>query len=156
MNKHELREKIISSRKELDSALARINERQMQLIILHGEWSVKDLLGHIGFWENRAANLYGILKAGEIPEPVQELDTINAEAISEMQKYSLEEAHSYEMSAYQKIMAVLDNATGDELFNPDHFAWTGGQPFEEIISNNTWGHYDEHMPEITAWLKRMA
>jgi hypothetical protein len=126
------------------------------LTILHGEWSVKDLLGHLGFWENRAADLFALLKEGQEPEPFKDIDSLNTQAVSDMRKLSLVDVRVFEKTAYKKILAVLFDATDSELFDTDHFAWTGGRPFEEIISNNTCDHFDEHTPELIAWLKRVA
>ena len=56
MNKRDLTEKILASRQDLDIALNKLNDQQKLLVILHGEWSAKDLLGHFGFWENWAVD----------------------------------------------------------------------------------------------------
>jgi len=156
MNRKELMDKILSSREQLDEALGQISNERMALIILHGEWSVKDLIGHLGFWESRIASLFPLLKAGKTPEPFKDIDLLNSQAIDEMRTLSLADVRRLEKSAYQKILALIKEASDPELFNSDHFAWTEGRCFEEIISDNTWGHYEEHLPELQAWLKRVA
>jgi hypothetical protein len=156
MNKQDLTTKIVSGRAQLDAALARVDEERMPLIILHGEWSVKDMIGHLGFWENTAVSLFNTLRAGKTPEPFPELNMINARVLIESRKQSLSEVRRQEKTAYQKILALLKEATDQELFDPAHFSWTEGRPFEGFISDNTYGHYEEHLPELTAWLKRMA
>jgi hypothetical protein len=156
MNKQELMTKIQTSREQLEEALSQISNERMLMVILHGEWSVKDLIGHLGFWESRVASLFPILRAGTNPEPFRDIDVLNAQAIDEMRTLSLAEVRRLEKSAYQKILAMIKEANDPELFDPDHFAWTEGRRFEEIISDNTWGHYEEHLPELRAWLKRIA
>lgn len=156
MNKQDLTAKIVSGRAQLDAALVRVDEERMPLIILHGEWSVKDLIGHLGFWENTAVSLFNTLRAGKTPEPFPELNAINARVLIESRKQSLSEVRRQEKAAYQKILGLLKEATDQELFDPAHFPWTEGRPFEGFISDNTYGHYEEHLPELTAWLKRMA
>jgi hypothetical protein len=156
MNKAELNEKIQSSRSRLEEALTKISDNRMSLVILHGEWSTKDLIGHLGFWEQRVLNLFDVLKAGEIPEPYEDMDELNDRAVSEMRLRSLADIRDFEREVYENLLRLIRNASDAELFEPDHFPWTGGHAFEEIISDNTWGHYDEHLPELTAWLKRIA
>jgi hypothetical protein len=156
MNKQELTAKIISTRATLEVALARVDEERMPLIVLHGEWSVKDLIGHFGFWENTVISLYNTLRVGRTPEPFPELDAVNAKALSDSRKQSLAEVCKQEKNAYQKILALIKDASDKELFDPSHFPWTSGKPFEEIISDNTYGHYEEHLPELTAWLRRIT
>ena len=156
MNKQELLEKIQSGRDELERVLFKVSEQQKLLIILHGEWSVKDLLGHLGFWENRIAELLEALKAGNLPEPALDLDRINAKSILEMRGKSLVEVEGFEKGAFQKVLEIVRKASDDELFDPGFFTWTNGTSFQELISDNTWGHYVEHLPDRTAWLRRIA
>ncbi|MCX6069200.1 MAG: ClbS/DfsB family four-helix bundle protein [Chloroflexi bacterium] len=156
MNKHELTAKLLSERARLDAALSRIDEERMPLIILYGEWSVKDLIGHLGYWENILIALFSTLRAGKTPEPFPELDAINARVLADSRKQSLSEVRRQEKTAYQKILALLEDATDHELFDAAHFAWTKGKPFENFIADNTFGHYEEHLPELLAWLKRKS
>lgn len=156
MNKQDLTAKIVAGRAQLEAALSHVDEERMPLIILHGEWSVKDLIGHLGFWENRIVSLFNTLRAGKTPEPSLELDVINARVLSESRKQSLSEVRRQEKAAYQKILALVKDASERELFDPAHFPWTEGRPFESFISDNTYGHYEEHLPELAAWLKRIA
>jgi hypothetical protein len=156
MNKQDLTAKIVAGRTQLEAALSHVDEERMPLIILHGEWSVKDLIGHLGFWENKVVSLFNTLRAGRTPDPMPELDVINARVLSESRKQSLSEVRRQEKAAYQKILALLKDANERELFDPAHFPWMDGRPFENFISDNTYGHYEEHLPELAAWLKRIA
>jgi hypothetical protein len=156
MNKQELTAKILAGRQELENALAHVDDERMPLIILHGEWSVKDLIGHLGFWEESVVLLFNTLRARKTPEPYPEVDVLNEQVLTASRKQSLAEVRRQEKSAYQKVLSLVKEATDKELFDPRHFAWTEGRPFEEIISDNTYGHYEEHLPELTAWLKRIA
>ena len=156
MSKNELKDKILASREKLDSALGLIDDQKKSLVILHGEWSVKDLLGHLAYWENHVATLYEALKDGKSPEPVKDLDSLNSAALVDMQDKSLYQVKVIEQAAYQRVLEILEKASDPELFDPDHFPWTKGSSFQEQISDNTWDHYDEHLPELEAWLKRIA
>jgi hypothetical protein len=54
----------------------------MPLIVLHGEWSIKDLIGHLGFWEERVVSLFTTLRMGRKPLPSPELDALNAQVLT--------------------------------------------------------------------------
>ena len=62
--KEELLAQIFTAREELEATLARVPERQMGAPILHDGWSVKDTLGHLGFWEELAIARFNLLRAG--------------------------------------------------------------------------------------------
>ena len=156
MNKQELLSKIQAGRQQIDAAVTRVDDERMPLIVLHSEWSVKDLIGHFGFWEGAIVSLFNTLRAGKTPDPFPELDAVNAKALSDSRKMSLSDVRRQEKSAYQKVLSLVQDATEDELFDPHHFPWTEGRPFAEIVSDNTFGHYEEHLPELNAWLKRIS
>ena len=156
MNRQDLIAKVTSSREDLDAILARFSDERMEMVILHGEWSVKDLIGHLGYWENRVVFLFTSLKKGESPEPIENADDLNKQALTEFHGRSLGEIRQFEKIAYDNIFTIVLDASDQELFDPDCFAWTGGRMFGEIISDNTLEHYEEHVPEMIQWLKRIA
>lgn len=156
MNKSELLTNINNGRASLEFCLSRIPDEKMDLIILHGEWSVKDMIGHLGFWEDRICKLFGLLKKGNSPDPNEDLDLINQQSIKDLRKIALSEIIEFEKSAFHNLRAIAENANDEELFSANYFSWTEGRPFAEIILDDTTGHYEEHIPEITAWEKRIA
>ena len=152
-SKENLLARILGARVAFESVLARIPEEKMQETILHDEWSVKDLLGHIAFWEEIATSHFEALRAGQTPNPITDMDALNARILNDFRHLSLEEVWDREMVAYQNVLDMIENASEDELFKPDHFPWTNGNPFETWIASNTWEHYAEHLPELQTWLE---
>jgi hypothetical protein len=149
MNKAELLANIRTGRQQLEFALARWSEEQMLVPVLHGGWTIKDLIAHFGFWEGRVVTLYGQLSRGEEPaadEPP--LDELNAQAYRQNRAGTLDEVQREERAAYTQLMALTANASDDDLFNPQRFAWIQGKPFVEWIENNTYGHYAEHATDL--------
>jgi hypothetical protein len=159
LNKKELTEKIIAERKQLDSALAHVDNERMPLIVFHRAWSVKDLIAHLGYWEEHLVSLFAALQAGKKPPPyplpASELDLLNARVLNESRRLSLTEVQRQEKKAYQDVLALIQKATHEELFDGSYFAWTEGRPFYTFVADNTYGHYEEHLPELLAWLKRI-
>jgi len=156
MNKYELKEKIHFNRTRLDDAISKISEDRRIMPILHGEWSVKDLIGHLGFWEERAVSLFSILKSGKEVEPDENTDEVNKEAIKNLSKKTYIELQKFEETAFNQVISLIENASEQELFDAGYFPVTGGSSFAEILSGDTWEHFDEHYSELLAWLKRVA
>jgi hypothetical protein len=145
MNKAELLASIRSGRQQLEAALARFSDEQLLAPTLHGGWSIKDLIAHFGFWEGRIVTLYGQLVHGEEPAAAEPpLDELNAQAYARHRTQTLDEVRREEQAAYTQLLAIVVNASDDDLFNPQRFAVTEGRPFVEWIENNTYGHYEEH------------
>jgi hypothetical protein len=150
--KESLLARIRAGHEELEAALARIPEEQMQTPILHDGWSVQDTLGHLAFWQDLLGARFAALRAGQTPDPVTDMDALNARILTDFRHLSLEEVREREQAAYQQIIDMIENATDKELFAPDYFSWTNGNPFQVWIPGDTWEHYAEHLPELQAWL----
>ncbi len=156
MNKQELKSAILVGRDRLEAVLNLVGDSQKQLIILHGEWSVKDLLGHLYFWQDHVYSEFSLLKSGKSPEKITDYDAINQAEIRKMAPIPLEDVKKMEEESFQRLLSLVDTADDLELFDPNHFAWTNGQSFGDYLYDYTIGHYDEHIPEVIAWLKRVA
>jgi hypothetical protein len=154
--KAELLEKMTAGRARLEKALAGVPAEKMEQVVLYDVWSVKDYLAHLGFWEKAIVSLFGTLCAGKTPEPFPSLDEVNARAFEESRALSLEDVLEQERSAYQSILLLVQNAQDGELFHPDYFAWTQGRAFAQFIADNTFGHYDDHMPDLLEAAGRLA
>ena len=151
MNKPELLTNIRSGRAQLEASLAPLSDEQLMAPALHGNWSVKDLIAHFGFWEQRIVTLYGKLSHGEAPaadEP--QLDELNAQAYAANRDKTLSEVRRIEREAYEQLLALTESASEDDLFDPQRFAWTEGRPFAEEIEGNTYGHYEQHSADLEA------
>lgn len=154
--KVDLLAEITSGRASLEKVLTGIPAEKMEQVVLYDVWSIKDYLAHLGFWEKEVVSMFEILRAGKTPEIFLTLDEINARAFEESRALSLDDVLKQEKSAYQGIFLLVQDAQNDELFAPDYFAWTQGRAFAELIADNTFGHYEEHMPDLRDALKRLA
>ena len=151
MNQAELLARIRSGRAQFESALAQFSDDQVLAPNLHGGWSLKDLIAHIGFWEQQAALTFSALLRGvEPPAESLTLDELNAQVCAQNRYTPLAEVRLEERAAYEQLLLLVENAVDDDLFNPQRFVWTTGKPFAEWIENNTYGHYEEHQADFKA------
>ena len=156
MNKADLLTQIRASRQQLEATLAQISDEQMVAADMPGGWSAKDALAHIAWWEKYAVNTYHTLRRGDTPASVieeQTVDELNARVFAENRARNLADVRREESEVYQDLLALVENAPEEDLFNPQQFAWTEGQPFVDWIKNNTYGHYEEHLDDLRALKK---
>jgi hypothetical protein len=148
MSKTELLASIRAGRAQFDSALAHFSDEQLLAPNLHDGWSVKDLVAHIGFWEQHTAMKFSALLRGmDPPDEALSLDELNAQVYAQNQHKPLAEVRLEEQAAYAQLFLLVENALDADLFDPQRFAWTEGKPFAEWIENNTYGHYEEHQAD---------
>lgn len=148
MNKTALLANIRSGRARFESTLAPLSDDQLQAPELHGGWSIKDLIAHLGFWEQDTALRFGaLLRGAEPPDEGLTLDELNARVYAQNRHKPLAEVRLEEQAAYEQLLLLVENALDDDLFNPQRFAWTEGRPFADEVVNNTYGHYEQHQAD---------
>jgi hypothetical protein len=149
VNQAGLLARIRLGRAQFESALAQFSDDQLLDPNLPGGWSVKDLIAHIGFWEQHTALRFSALLRGvEPPDEALSQDELNARVYAQNQHKPLAEVRLQEHAAYAQLLLLVENALDDELFDPRRFVWTEGKPFAEWIENNTYGHYEEHQADF--------
>lgn len=151
MDRVELLNEIYAGRTRLEAALQKLTPPQMTSPDLPGGWSVKDLMAHLGWWENHVQELYRALVAdGEPVEPINEgtVDAVNARVIETFRSRDLEDVRAYEQDAYTHLLELIETAPEADLFDPQRFSWTANQPFAGWLVGNSSGHYEEHLQNL--------
>jgi len=157
MDKAQGLQEIRAGRQGLEELLARLKPEQVEVEnVLYDNWSVKDLLAHLGFWERRAATILKALQAGQPVPPLggPSLDEVNAGTFAANHGRPLAEVQAEEGAAYRELLALTESAPEADLFDPQRFSWTQGQPFFDWIEGNAYGHYQEHLPALEEWAKK--
>jgi hypothetical protein len=140
-----------SGHARLEKLIENLSKEQMVASRLHGGWSGKDLLAHLGFWEQRMATYCQMLLNGETPrETVGQfaVDEINAAAFAEHHDHSLEEVCTFERQSFQLLLAQAEKAPEADLVDPQRFAWLKGATLGAWIEGNAYGHYEEHQADL--------
>ena len=152
MNKAELLESIRSRRREWDEALARVAEERMITAGASGEWSVKDIIAHVTWWESQTADMLQtkILSDAKIWQMPQDLR--NDAVYKESRDRPLDEVREESGAAFLWLIASIESLGEDDLTDPSRYRnmpaeWT---PWRVIVAN-TYAHYYQHLPDIRTW-----
>jgi hypothetical protein len=154
MNKADLLSAMRAGHARLDKMFASLSEEQILAARLHGGWSGKDLLAHLGFWEQRMADYCQMLRNGETPKETvgeYDVDGINAEAFNEHQNQALDEVRHFERQSFQLLLNQAEKAPEEDLFDPQRFAWLKGATLAAWIEGNSYGHYEEHQSDLSIY-----
>jgi hypothetical protein len=157
MRRQELLADIRAGRERFDAALARVAPGRMLEPAFHAGWSVKDMLAHVGWWEQRCVDVYHTLLRNETPDPAWETqpdDEVNIMVYRDNLSRSLAEVRRNERNAYLALVSIVETAPEADLFDPQRFAWLEGRTLAEWIAGSSAEHYDEHLPTLLAWLDR--
>ena len=152
MDKRELLEKMRTGRAEWEASLAALDDEQLEQANLDGGWSPKIILAHVAWWSWRVGRIFTVLRCGgdtSLPELVQpDVDTQNARIAGESRGLALATVRQAEAAAYAVLLAQVEAASAEELFDPQHFPWTEGRALFNWVEWDTYGHYEEHLPAL--------
>lgn len=140
--------RIRAARAEWEALLAMIAPERLTEPGVSGDWSVKDIVAHVGFWER---SVLDGLRTGN--RGLQgEVDEINERVFRANRHRPLDEVLAEEREICRQLLEAIEPLPEDALAAPDRFPWTGGRPVWVLIAGNTYWHYPEHAESIRAWL----
>jgi uncharacterized protein (TIGR03083 family) len=147
----ELRESWDAIKSLVDS----LPEREMTEVPVVEGWTVKDLLGHMAFWAEKAAEDLKLAAADrfaeiETPGGDEQVDVWNARESERRKNLSLAQVREEWVRSYEAAAAAFDAVPADKL-DIDVKGWTMGHRFAE----DTYRHYDEHAEQIRAWQRQL-
>ncbi|HEX3428684.1 MAG TPA: ClbS/DfsB family four-helix bundle protein [Candidatus Limnocylindrales bacterium] len=148
MDRSSLLASAAAGRDRLDAVLAGLDDDAMAERV-DNEWTRKDVLAHLEAWERRMVELVERLRAGDPLTDRTETDEINARFYVASRDRSLADVRSGERQAYERMIATIEGASDEELFDGNHFAWTEGEPLAGWFRGNGDEHYDEHLEQLS-------
>lgn len=136
----------------LEDALGRAGTARWQRPGVSGDWSIKDVLAHLAFWEERTRWRLSLPPEAQ-PASISEAEMrrLNARARDEGRERSAAEALTGHRRAYEALLRAVA-ALDDAPLNDRERLQRDGAPVWQHIADNTYNHYDEHAAEIRAWL----
>jgi hypothetical protein len=159
MDAAELKSRIQAGREEITSLWSDIDEAEwLKRPGPQEDWSIKDLIAHLTFWERHMIGNVQVLLRGENPPYVsQELDAINERVFLENKDRHLADILQDFDASLKNVLATVDRLTDDDINNPQRFAWTQGEPLLEMIAADTYDHYrDDHLDDVRRWRARIT
>ncbi len=111
-----------------------------------GEWSVKDLIAHVAFWDAQAMEKIHRRAAGE---PVRTVDwqAMNDREAAASRSRSLDDLRAELHQAHRQLLDVLGTLPPTDPMTADVCSF---------VPDDTYEHYDEHAAEIRAWRERVG
>jgi uncharacterized damage-inducible protein DinB len=137
-----LLERIEDAWRALFAALDGIPDDQFEDPGVIGDWSLKDLFGHLAFWDNHAVQEIERALAG-LPREDDEWQAMNEADHAARRGRSLSEERAAMHQAHAELVARLEDVAG-----------LVAGPIDTAIRPDTYDHYAEHIPDIQRWRQR--
>ena len=157
MTKADLVETLQARRAEWDALLAEVPEAWMAEPGVAGEWSVKDYVTHMTYYERWFADRLHEALRGESYTPV-EMDRMHYDERNELifqanRDRPTPEVLAESRQAFQRLLAGVQAQSEAFLTEPQQFEGVP-QPLvvSKLIQGDVLDHYAQHFPAITSWL----
>jgi hypothetical protein len=120
-----------------------------------GEWTVKDVLVHMNFWQGYLVTLLFTLRQGGTPKTVSS----EAEVEDNNHRWNVlgkhrpwEVAWADAEGLHRQILRRVGEFTDEELNQAKLNPALKGKPLWQWVAQDTWEHQEEHAVNIRNWL----
>jgi hypothetical protein len=157
MTKGKLLELLQSRRAEWDALLAQVPENQMTVPGVAGEWSIKDIIAHLTYYERWYADRLHEQLRGEQYTPT-EIDAMGFEQrnpilYQRFREYPLSEVLANSRRAFRDLVTGVQAHSEQFLTVPQQF---DGMPepmtIWMMLRGDIYDHYLQHIPSVKDWL----
>jgi len=142
---------------EWERVLAEVSENQMLEPGLPGGWSVKDVIAHVNWYEREMVSL--LEQRALVGSELWKLptDERNVSIYEEGKDLPLDEVIAKSNKLFERLWGLISELAEADLVDSSRFDqmpedW---EPWR-VLAGNTYEHYQQHIPDIRAWLAERA
>jgi hypothetical protein len=143
MDRPQLITRIQTRWQEFQRAYAGLAASDMTRSGVVGDWSVKDIIGHVATWEEESLKWLPIVAQGLPTQRYGDIHRFNAEQVAAKRNLSLAEVLRQADETHRRLIAYVEGVP-EEWFAAD-------TRFRRRLRLDTYGHYVEHTRATCAW-----
>lgn len=162
-SKDQLLASIRGEHEKLLASLADLSPEQRTMTGVWGdEWTVKDLVAHLAEWQRMFLRWYRVGAEGREPEmPAagykwNETPRLNRDIQARHRDRPWDEVRMDFDRGHREIVALVESLSEEQLLEPGHFAWTGGNALTTYLGANTASHYRFGIKVLKRWKRSLG
>jgi hypothetical protein len=152
MNRPQLLKQLDTAWTAFKESYAGLSDSQLTEPGVTGDWSVKDMIAHVTWWEEEALkHLPLIIKGGRPPRySIQYggIDAFNAQMTEQKRGLSLADVLRQLDATHHRLIAYVHSAPEEQF--------TRETRFRRRLRLDTYSHYPKHAQVIRVWRERSA
>jgi hypothetical protein len=152
MNRQQLLNQLDKAWTAFQESYAGLSDSQLTEPGVTGQWSVKDMIAHVTWWEEEALkHLPLILTGGRPPRYSRQyggIDAFNAQRTEQTRGLSLADVLRQLEETHRRLIAYVHSVP------EEHF--TRETRFRRRLQLDTYSHYPKHAQAIRAWRERIT
>ncbi|HMM42372.1 MAG TPA: maleylpyruvate isomerase N-terminal domain-containing protein [Thermomicrobiales bacterium] len=147
MNREQLMRRLAEGWADLEESRAGLSAAELARPGVAGDWSVRDVLAHVSWWEEEALeHLPTILAGGRPPRYADAwggIDAFNAAMTERWRALSLAEVLERQRTTHARLVEYLETVPEEEIATETRF--------RRRLRLDTWSHYPLHARAIREW-----
>jgi hypothetical protein len=132
---------------ELTDSYAGLSDPELLEPGVAGDWSVRDIIAHVTWWEEEALTHLPHIVAGETPPRYSTtyggIDAFNAVMTDQRRHLSLTQVLRQRDDVHRRLIGLVETAPDDQLASETRF--------RRRLRLDTYGHYPKHARAIRQW-----
>lgn len=135
---------------DFHDAYAGLTDEELMIPGITGEWSIRDLIAHVTWWDAEALKHLPLVVEGERPPRYSVtyggIDSFNAMKTGEKRGLSLDQVREEAEETHRRLIEYIGG------ISPERIA--GNSRFTNRLRLDTYGHYPIHAKDIRDWRGR--
>src|SRR5215813_6271723 len=132
---------------DFNESYAGLSDAQMTESGVIGDWSVKDIVAHVTWWEEEALKHLPLISQGGRPRTYASeyggIDAFNALMTEKKRRLSLSEALKERDETHARLVSYIEYAPDEQFLSETRFRYR--------LRLDTYSHYPKHGKAIRAW-----
>src|SRR2546430_1161158 len=149
-----------TERAEWEALLAQVGEARMTEPGVEGQWSVKDIVAHLTWYDRTFVEGAQTVMRGEplvrTGLRALEMDERNERIAAESRNRPVHDVLADSRQVFDQVLAVVRTCPDDVLNDGRRFGPPDDVPPWVLVANNTYEHYREHDRAIRAWVDGLS
>jgi hypothetical protein len=152
MDKSQLLKRLDKAWEAFKASYAGLPESEMMEPGVTGDWSVRDIIVHVTWWEEEALKHLPTILAGGTPPRYSVkyggIDAFNAQMTEQKRDLSLSEVLRQQDDTHRRIIDTILSAPDDQILRETRF--------RRRLRLDTYSHYPEHTKAIWNWREQRS
>ncbi len=161
-----MKEHVLAALKEQfdrwEELLGSMSEEQITVPQLSDNWSIKDIIAHVGTWRQRSIARFEAAvqnREPKFPQWLPGLDPESEDATDQMNAWIYEthreqpwsRVHQDWREGFRQLLELAEAIPEPRLLGESTYPWLGGLPLAFILIAS-YDHHQEHLDKLLAWL----
>lgn len=147
MKRSQLINRVDSAWEVFRSSYAGLSDAEMTEPGVTGDWSVKDIIAHVTWWEEEALTHLPTILAGEKPPRYSVkyggINAFNAQMTEQKKELPLAEVLRWHEDTHRRLLDFVETVPEEHIVRET--------PFRRRLRLDTYSHYREHTVAIEKW-----